>query len=312
MIDILQIRGGSDLIQQMNQVSSIAENMFAEIGESFTATAGQTQFTLTHTPNSSPIVVGVNGLDYYENVSFTANRLAKTVTWTDSYTLEAGDNVYITYTTLSNNLNGFGVQLAIQETAGGALKLVVDGVEYPLTAPTNVSDLVNDAGYLTSSDIANLVNGLGFEVVNALPTQDIDTNKIYLVRNSDSTGDDLYTEYLRLNDSWEILGSRRLDLSSYLTANDISFQVATAQSQITAIDGSVIGVGDNALYVTVGNNQYAVLLSRSNVADELLTGYTVGSSTADVAATDSIKQAIAKLENRIKVIEQTAVFNTGS
>lgn len=44
-------------------------------------------------------------------------------------------------------------------------------------------------------------------IVTELPTENIEENKIYLVKNEDGTGDNLYAEYLYVNGAWESIGS---------------------------------------------------------------------------------------------------------
>lgn len=101
--------------------------------------------------------------------------------------------------------------------------------------PTKTSELTNDSGFITKvvADLANYytksqtytqaeVNALvsaipkfTISVVSALPTSGISTTTVYLVKSG--TGGDLYTEYIRVNGAWEILGSQRVDLTGYAT-----------------------------------------------------------------------------------------------
>lgn len=71
------------------------------------------------------------------------------------------------------------------------------------------------------------VSGLHFEVVNALPTQDIDMNTIYLVPKQDSGQQDVYDEFICLDDTttpatWEKIGSTQIDLSDYVTDTELA------------------------------------------------------------------------------------------
>ena len=49
--------------------------------------------------------------------------------------------------------------------------------------------------------------GVKREIVNTLPTTNIDPNTIYLMADSDGSGDNTYIEYMYVNDAWEALGS---------------------------------------------------------------------------------------------------------
>lgn len=103
--------------------------------------------------------------------------------------------------------------------------------------PTKLSDFTNDAGFITST-VNNLTNyykksetytqaevdalisaivTLNILVVQTLPTQDISTTTIYLVPKATALTDDVYDEYLYINNAWECIGSTTVDLSNYYT-----------------------------------------------------------------------------------------------
>ncbi len=95
-----------------------------------------------------------------------------------------------------------------------------------------VEDLLN---YYTKSaiddkitDLENKVSAIpkfSISVVAALPTENISETTIYLV----STGTDsnnLYTEYIYVGGSWEILGTQKLDLTGYATESWVNTQIA--------------------------------------------------------------------------------------
>lgn len=123
-----------------------------------------------------------------------------------------------------------------------------------LNKPTNVSDFINDAGYLTTETdptvpawakaaqkpsytaaevgaptvqemntaintaIGN-VNSFDIAVVQALPTEDISTHTIYLVPKTGETND-VYDEYVYINNAWEMVGNTQIDLSNYVQKTD--------------------------------------------------------------------------------------------
>lgn len=70
-----------------------------------------------------------------------------------------------------------------------------------------------------------------YKVVTALPIEDIDTNKIYLVLSTESEEANIYTEYVYVNDTWEELGKyeAKVDLTPYLTKEEASDTYATKQ-----------------------------------------------------------------------------------
>ena len=61
-----------------------------------------------------------------------------------------------------------------------------------------------------------------YKIVDSLPSQDIESGKIYLVLSETTTESNKYTEYVYVNGEWEIIGSytANVDLSGYLTKTD--------------------------------------------------------------------------------------------
>ena len=76
-----------------------------------------------------------------------------------------------------------------------------------------------------------------FIIVNELPTEDIQTDTIYLVPSDDPTTQDIYLEYMYINNQWELLGQKQIvvDLTDYVKKTDY----ATGQT------GGVIKVGSS-------------------------------------------------------------------
>ena len=79
-----------------------------------------------------------------------------------------------------------------------------------------------------------------YKVVETLPTTDIDTTKIYLVRNTESVPDgeqNVYVEYMYVNGSWEKVGEYKtsIDLSPYAKTADVNAKLAEKVDN-TALD----------------------------------------------------------------------------
>lgn len=84
-------------------------------------------------------------------------------------------------------------------------------------------------------------------VVTELPTTDIKTNKIYLVKDSTTEGD-LYQEYLYVDGKWEKVGTHKqeVDLTDYAKKSeavkslDISQDKTSNYLQLTTVNGTII------------------------------------------------------------------------
>lgn len=68
-----------------------------------------------------------------------------------------------------------------------------------------------------------------FVITNALPTTDINPNKVYIVPSTGDTGaTNIYTEYVYVNNAWEKIGEFKADtdLSGYYTSTQVDSLLA--------------------------------------------------------------------------------------
>lgn len=102
-----------------------------------------------------------------------------------------------------------------------------------------------------------------YKIVSALPTENIATNKIYLVANKVSDdGKNKFDEYLYNADeeSWELLGQFKseIDLSGYLTKADAEAQYMKKGSQDTSNQNAPsLSVSQTGAFNNYGNNGQA-------------------------------------------------------
>lgn len=113
-----------------------------------------------------------------------------------------------------------------------------------LNKPTKLSDFNNDLGFITNT-VNNLTNyylksetytksevntligqitTISIQVVQSLPTQDIQTNVIYLVPKSTAGTSNAYDEYINTDGTsagWELIGDTEVDLSNYYTKTEV-------------------------------------------------------------------------------------------
>ena len=151
-----------------------------------------------------------------------------------------------------------------------ALQTQVDLKANASDIPTATSDLTNDSGFITKAvndltnyyttsntytktEVNNLIaqiNQFKIEVVQTLPTQDIDTHTIYFVAKTGTTGD-VYNEYIYINNTWELIGNTQVDLTNYYTKTETDTLLGGKQdtlvsgTNIKTINGtSIVGSGD--------------------------------------------------------------------
>lgn len=169
-------------------------------------------------------------------------------------------------------LNGSGkVPLSqLPDVSAGVQTISVNGVNVPADENKNVNivvmtnavnDLVNyylKTETYSKSEVNTLIDNVKnsrFEVVNSLPTSDIQTNVIYLVPKSGGESGNGYDEYINLDGTtsgWELIGTTEIDLSGYVTDSEL----ATAlQSYVTSTQLNTV-LND---YITSGELSTALL-----------------------------------------------------
>lgn len=104
------------------------------------------------------------------------------------------------------------------------------------------------------------VNGLDltlYVIADSLPTSDIKTNKIYLVRNASGADNNIYIEYAYVNNAWEKIGEYKanVDLSNYYTKSQTDNLLSgKADSSSVYTKSQVDSMVGNKVTAEVSNN----------------------------------------------------------
>lgn len=132
------------------------------------------------------------------------------------------------------------------EVTGGELGKLKVGSDIYSVVTKAVNDLAN---YYTKSEVytkteVNNIAQARFAVVAELPTQDIQTNVIYLVPKSTAQTNNKYDEYIYALQStnpdvygWEKIGDTEIDLSDYVTTSALNTALAdyTTTTDLTTL-----------------------------------------------------------------------------
>lgn len=90
--------------------------------------------------------------------------------------------------------------------------------------PTKLSQLENDKNYVDITKVNELIlqaSGLKKEVHDTLPAQGKD-NVLYLIKDSKGKENNIYLEYLWVDNKFELIGSTDVDLSQYVKKDELS------------------------------------------------------------------------------------------
>lgn len=107
--------------------------------------------------------------------------------------------------------------------------------------PYYVSELSNDMEYQTEEEVTNAINSaigniasFDIAIVDELPTTQMNNHTIYLVPKIGETND-VYDEYIYVNNAWEMVGNTQIDLSNYVQKTDYA---TTNEAGVVKIDSS--------------------------------------------------------------------------
>ena len=163
---------------------------------------------------------------------------------------------------------------------------VSDGHFYSEVSAPNISDSLTSTSTKEAlsanqgrvlKGMIDAITGFSYEVVQTLPASG-ENGKIYLVPIDESGGpaDNIYEEYIWVNNAWEMIGTTEMDLSNYVTFTDLSSELAdytpTASLATVATSGSYTDLSNTPTVPSVVQ--------------------TTGTSTTDVMSQDAVTSMV--------------------
>jgi hypothetical protein len=128
--------------------------------------------------------------------------------------------------------------------------------------PTKTSQLANDSNFATETYVDEEIAKFDFiKVVDVLPETGL-PNRIYFVPKSDTQTQDLFDEYVWVNDKWEWITTKQIevDLTEYVKREEIS-TLATKEELANKQDKLDYSI------VTLTQTEYDALVSAGTVDD---------------------------------------------
>lgn len=138
----------------------------------------------------------------------------------------------------------------------GRIAIIEGDIEY-LRENKQDKLVAGDGIQIDGNVISCIVDTELFEIVDVLPTRDINENKIYVVIDTSGSGLNTHTEYIYVNGKWEIVGQ---DLSPYARVQDLNAEIERAVNAEKALQNSITNEisratkAEAALDTRVGNN----------------------------------------------------------
>ena len=118
--------------------------------------------------------------------------------------------------------------------------------------PSKTSDLTNDSNFATLEQVEEEIATFDFiKVVDVLPETGLE-NRFYFVPKSDSDTQDLFDEFAWINNQWEYIATKRMevDLTDYATKEELTSKQDTLVSGTnikTVNNQSILGKGNIAI-----------------------------------------------------------------
>lgn len=212
-----------------------------------------TTTNILYLPHQSGTVALISDIPSWARSStkptYTATEVGALPSSTTYVSTFNGQSGAITYTAPVTSVNG----------QTGTVNLDIPNVPEWALATTKPAYTATEVGATTTSEVNSLIasaigniNSFEVSVVASLPASDIDTHTIYFVSNS-SSGDNIYDEYMYINNNWEKIGSTAIDLSNYLQKTDIS-DWAKAATKPTYTASEVGAAASNHTHTSIGAN----------------------------------------------------------
>lgn len=148
------------------------------------------------------------------------------------------------------------------------------------------------------------------EIVTELPTEDINPYCIYMILKTDPETDNVYDEWVYINNNWEYLGNTKVDMTQYYTKQEVN-QLPAVASGVTAtkVGNYDAHIANGDIHVTASDKAKWDTLAL--IKHLRLVNAQVGSATtipfSDFDDTNGIKAGDKCADLDVKVFEITAV-----
>lgn len=160
------------------------------------------------------------------------------------------------------------------------------------TNKTNITSLQNAIKNLSSA-------GVKWKIVSVLPSRG-ESGTVYLILNGSSSENNVYTEYMWINDAWEIIGSTNtasIDLSNYYTKSQSDAKYALSSD----IPTKVSQLQNDSGYLTQHQSlaEYATVSALNTVKNSIPTKVSQLSNDSDYTTTSYVTTVKNNLQNQI-------------
>ena len=137
------------------------------------------------------------------------------------------------------------------------------------------------------------------QIVASLPTTDIDPNTIYMILSGTSATENVYNEFMYVNNAWELIGTSATDLTNYYTKAEVDGKLLLKAntSDLTS------HTGDTTIHVTASDKT-----KWTNSANAVVFRYSSTALTASSTNSNTLLDNTDNLKVGDKVIDSSGVL----
>lgn len=159
-----------------------------------------------------------------------------------------------------------------------------------------IKEAVEQSKFYTDTVVSQLTS-FKVQIVDTLPSTDIDTHTIYFLPKTTVTGEaDVYYEYMYLNNMWELIGNTELSLDDYWTIDEVKEYVAMQEYTLPKATESQLG-GVKIDDVSIQINSEGTISVKDTYTEEKATE--VAQNIVDVNFVDITSTEINNLFNSL-------------
>ena len=156
-----------------------------------------------------------------------------------------------------------------------------------------------------------IAGALHREIVESLPTTDIDPNTIYMILSGTSATENVYNEFMYVNNAWELIGTSATDLTNYYTKAEVDGKLLLKAnaSDLTS------HTGDTTIHVTANDKAKWTNSANTHVlrlAKSALTPSTSDNSFSNLDDSTALKVGDKVMDTAGVLFEVTAIDTQNS
>ena len=170
-----------------------------------------------------------------------------------------------------------------------------------------VTDLSNYYNKTEINDLIGKLSSLNIEVVTTLPTANISSSTIYLVARENGDTQNVYEEYIYVNNKWEMIGTTEIDTSSFDEVH-VGSDTPTADSVEIWIDPNGEASEGNADAYTKTETDAKIAEAMYNVNNIIKLDSSLGSTTLKPI----LKHIVDTIEENEKEAPLVTVINSNN